>query len=230
MALFRDAQGRKDGGSGYVRAFGDLGLGQLLSRAHATVISSGSELEKMISEQVKLVMDLDKFLEHEIMPDGVFLATKRAIKASRVIESHGSEPDFLIFKRREKQQHCYVIELKDGDTFDTKKAQGEHRSLHSFVQRNAENIQFKISVRFVAFNQEDKAAIVTGFKNKVPERECMTGREFCDLLEISYNNYKEILNKRKQVAERNLSDFLNELLNLEIMQNHLQHLPTGEEQ
>ncbi len=223
MALFRDAQGRKDGGSGYARAFGDPGLGQLLSRVQATVISSGSELEKMISEQVSPVMELDKFLEYEIMPDGVFLVTKKVIKASKTIESHGSEPDFLIFKRRENRQHCHIIELKDGDTFDTKKAQAEHRSLHSFVHRNAPNIQFKISVHFVAFNQGDKTAIVIGFKNKVPERECMTGREFCDLLEISY---EEILNKRKRVAERNLNDFINELLNLDVMQNHLQHLLT----
>lgn len=145
MARFRDAKGR-DRDSGYARTFGNQKLGLLFSRVHATLISSGTELEKIVTEQVKSVGDLDGFLEKEIMYEGVFLATKKAIKQSEKLQFHGSEPDFLVFKRRDRRQHCYVIEMKDGDAFDTKKASAEHRSAHSFVSQNAAHLHFTVSV------------------------------------------------------------------------------------
>ena len=36
-------------------------------------IVNGVDLEKLISERVPNISELDKFLEREIMPDGVFL-------------------------------------------------------------------------------------------------------------------------------------------------------------
>ena len=220
MALIRDAKGRKDGRSGYARTFGNLELGQLLSRAHATVISAGTELEKIVIGQVEEIGDLDEFLEHEIMPVGVFLATKRAVKKSRKLQFSGSEPDFLVFKRRSGRQHCHLIEMKDGDAFDTKKSAAENRSMHSFISQNAPYLHFTASVHFVAFNQTNRQVIHDGFKRKVPKSECMTGKEFCDLLEI---DYEKIVTMRRKDCETNFSDFMDEFININEVQKYLRN-------
>lgn len=212
MAQVRNAKGRSDGNSGYVRLLGDERLGQLISRLHSTVISAGSELERIIQSSVTRIDDLDQFLEVEIMPDGVFLAHKSDLKKSQVLQTSAAEPDFVIFKRRNNEQRCHVIELKDGDAFDTKKSAGERDSMHSFVEKNAQHIQFRVSVHVVAFNQDSRQAIYDGFKRKIPLTECMTGREFCDLLEIDYD---EIVKQRQQDADENFEYFMTELLSID---------------
>ena len=212
MARVQGAKGRSDGNSGYVRLLGDAQLGQLISRLHATVITAGRELEKIIQSSVTRIDDLDQFLEAEIMPDGVFLAHKSDLKRSQVLQFARAEPDFVIFKRRNNEQRCHVIELKDGDAFDTKKSAGERDSMHSFVEKNAQHIQFRVSVHVVAFNQDSRQVIYDGFKRMIPPSECMTGREFCGLLEIDYD---EIVERRQQDADENFEYFMTELLSIE---------------
>lgn len=219
MARIRHAKGRADGNSGYVRLLGDVQLGQLISRLHSTVISAGRELEKIIQDSVKPIDDLDQFLEVEIMRDGVFLAHKSDLKRSQILQTSGAEPDFVIFKRRNNEQRCHVIELKDGDAFDTKKSAGERNSMHSFVEKNAQHLQFKVDVHVVAFNQDSRRAIYDGFKRKIPLRECMTGREFCELLEIDYD---EIVEQRQRDAQENFEYFMAELLRIDVVRNHIQ--------
>ena len=116
----------KETSGGYERLFGDPGLGLLMSKVQGTVISSGSELERMIVARVRKIDDLDVFLRDETMPDGVFIAPKKQVKNCRSLDFPEGEPDFLIFKRRDGQQLCHVVELKDGHVFDTKKASAEH--------------------------------------------------------------------------------------------------------
>ena len=146
------------------------------------------------------------------MPDGVFLASKSDLKKSVVLQTSRAEPDFVVFKRRNNEQRCHVIELKDGDAFDTKKSAGERDSIHSFVEKNAQYLQFIVSVHVVAFNQDSRQAIYDGFKRKIALRECMTGREFCDLLEI---NYDEIVRQREEDAKENFDHFMLELLSID---------------
>lgn len=219
MARIRHARGRADGNSGYVRLLGDVQLGQLISRLHSTVISAGRELEKIIQDSVRPIDDLDQFLEVEIMPDGVFLAHKSALKRSKTLQTSGAEPDFVIFKRRNNEQRCHVIELKDGDAFDTKKSAGERNSMHSFVEKNAQHLQFRVDIHVVAFNQDSRRAIYDGFKRKIPLSECMTGREFCRLLEIDYD---EIVARRQRDAQENFEYFMAELLRIDVVRNYIQ--------
>lgn len=127
MARLRDAKPKNTSGS-YERIFGNPELGALASKIQSAVITSGSELEAMIVAAVPNIPDLDPFLEQEIMPEGVFLATKRQIKKSGTLDFAGSEPDFMVFKRRKKIQACHIVELKDGHVFDAKKA-GAERTL-----------------------------------------------------------------------------------------------------
>ena len=182
-----------------------------MSKVQGTVISAGSELEKLITERVETIDDLDAFLRKDIMSEGVLLAQKRKIKKCSELNSQGSEPDFMIFKRREGHQHCHLVELKDGHVFDTKKVDGEREALHGFAKRNAGRLPYRVSTHFCAFNQNDAEVIWKGFKQRIDIKEAMSGREFCELLEIDYD---EIVEVRKSAAEDNIRYFLEELLHI----------------
>ena len=211
MALIRNAKGR-NAGSGYSRLFGDNTLGYLMSRVHSAVVTSGTELEKIIKKNVSPIDDLDSFLQQEIMPEGVFVADKGKVKKCKTLDFAGSEPDFIIFKRRQGKQQCYLVELKDGDSFDTKKAAAEHSSMHSFISKNAKYLQYKVSSHFCCFNQDNKQSIIDGFKKKIAPEEAMTGREFCQLLEL---DYEEIVENRRKQSPDNLDYFLSELIKID---------------
>ena len=216
------AKGRKTG-SGYARLFGNVELGHLMSRVQSAVISSGNELEKLILDQLSesMIENLDEFLQREIMPDGVRVAPKRMVKKCETLDFAGAEPDFVIFKRRGGKQRCHIIELKDGDAFDTKKAAAEHTAMHQFVSKNAQHLPYMVHTHFCCFNQDDKAAIVEGFKRKISLQEAMTGREFCDLLEL---DYQAIVDMRAEDAPENIRYFLSELVAIRSIRKLLEKL------
>lgn len=210
MALIIKAN-PKDTSGAYDRLFGLPELGRLMSRVHSTVISSGTELERLILQRVNQIDDLEAFLEIEIMPEGVFVAPKRKIKKCKRFASITPEPDFLIFKRRQEKQHCHIVELKDGHLFDTKKSSAERQNIHAFAERNGRHIPYAFSTHFCCFNQDSPKAILAGFKNRIAPREAMTGKEFCDLLEI---DYEEIVIFRKREQPENMQYFLSELVKI----------------
>ena len=211
MARIEKSKPKETSGA-YERLFGISALGTLISRVQSAVISSGTELEKLIPARVKQIDDLDKFLTLEIMQDEVMIATKKQIKKSKSLKSSGSEPDFLIFKRSKGRRVCFVVELKDGHQFDTKKSKAERLAMDTFIKRNAQNMQFRVSARFCCFNQNSRDAIVTGFKRQITQDEAMTGQEFCDLLKIDYS---KIVALRKEEQPKNVNYFLQELVKID---------------
>ncbi len=219
MVRIADSKGRKTG-SGYTRVFGDPQLGHLLSRVQATVIRAGKELEDMVLERVDVIEDLDVFLQSEIMPDGVQVATKRGMKNCAKLDFGGTEPDLLVFKRSEGRQACHVVELKDGDSFDTKKSSAEHEAMHSFISHTGTSLPYVMHTHFVCFNQNDPKAIYEGFKRKIDMKQCMTGKEFCELLEI---DYCEIVHARKADQPANLDHFVEELLTIPAVKSRVFH-------
>lgn len=216
MALLKDTKGREEGG--YTRLFGDAKLGRLLSRVQSAVIRAGAELEQSIIALATVVDDPDSFLVADIVPEGVFVVPKRALKKSKFLNYSGVEPDFVVLERTGKKQHCYLVELKDGDTFDTKKATGEHESLKRFMTAIAPQIAFTISIHFCCFHRLDRADIVKGFKKKITMNEAMTGPEFCELLRL---DYEAVLDKRREHQAENLRYFVAELVQIEAVQTAL---------
>ena len=208
MALIENAKGRTEG-SGYQRVFNNDQLGTLISKVQGTVISAGTELERIIKSKVNLIHDLDAFLELEDMPFDIMVADKKEIKKCRKMDSEELEPDFMIFKREEGRQKCYIVELKDGDSFDTKKAAAEYAAMHRFIGENEKNIPCTVQSYFCSFNQEDKEEIYRGFKEKIGMDELMTGRVFCEMLDVDYD---EIVETRKDDGYDNFNYFLSELL------------------
>ncbi len=203
--------GRRDGG--YARLFNDPDIGALVSRVHATSIRAGTELEHIIRRESVVngtaISDLDKFLDNG--SEGVFLADKSAIKASTRIQFPSAEPDYLVFVRDGSKRECYVVELKDGDQFDTKKSSGEVSNLSAFSTNVGSTLPYATSIRVCSFNQEDKQAIVVGFKQAIGESMVWTGREFCSLLGFDYD---AIISERKADADDNRRFLVQQLLRI----------------
>lgn len=201
MAKIRNSNPKTSGG-GYDRLVGDHQMADIFTKAQSTVITNGTELEKLISVNSFLIEDLDDFInrsDRNIVPEGVYLCTKKIIKQSS-FNLKGHEPDFIAFEVLNYQKTCYVVELKDGDAFDTKKSLAEKEMLQLFVNHIAPKIPYKTKFFICCFNQLDKDKILIGFKSVFTIDEILTGLEFCEILKI---DYWSIVNMRKQDAKDN---------------------------
>ena len=205
----------------YFRCFGNIHLSRLLSRVQSLVIKNGYELEKMVIQHSRkkkiLVNDLDKLLSNQIIPEGLYLAEKKTIKKSKIIEGKGIEPDFLVFRRDQTSQQCFVIELKDGHEFDTKSSVKEVTNLKEFASTNKGRLRYWIiHCKIVGFNAASEKQIIEGFKRKVNEEMAMTGLAFCDLLGL---NYDAIQQQRASDQKTNLKEFINQIKKIEEIRN-----------
>ena len=211
MAKIRDARPQNSSGA-YFRLVKNSKLAEILTKAQSTVITNGTELEKIISEQSQLVTNLDDFMnkvKSNKITQGSYLCTKKVVKNSRYkMDKH--EPDFMIFTIS-NDNICNLIELKDGDNFDTKKSTAEFENLKQFTEYLAPQISFIVKFFICCFNQDDKDKIIEGFKHRFNKEQILTGREFCELLKI---NYDEILKLRERDAADNFHYVIDELSNI----------------
>ncbi len=219
MAKIRNANPKSSSG-GYKRVFDNEILGKLIQKIQSTVISNGNELEKIIAEQSKLIKNLEEFLSNCYSKDqenGVFLCPKRTIKKSKYkLDKH--EPDLIIFEISDNLKNCYIIELKDGDNFDTKKSEGEFENLEKYKNHLGSQIAFITNFFICCFNQNDKEMIVKGFKNRFSLEQVMTGKQLCDLLGLNYTSITEM---RKQDAEDNINYFADQLVKIPLINNKI---------
>lgn len=208
MAKIKDSHPKTSSG-GYERLLKDKQLASILQKAQSTIISNGTELEKIISNQAEVISDLDLFIDevnHNLVNKGSYLCTKKIVKKSKYkMDKH--EPDFIIFVIS-GEKTCDVVELKDGDSFDTKKSTSELTSLKEFTNHIATLIPFIVRFYICCFNQKDKGKIVEGFKKRFTEEQVMTGEEFCTLLGI---DYQRIISDREVDAIDNFNYVIKEL-------------------
>ena len=207
--------GREDGG--FTRTFGNAGLGALLSMTHATSISAGPELEKKIQDLHANLMtaeQLGQFLKNQL-PNGKYVMAKDLIrKHLKPIINSSHEPDFIVIVV--DGEKVFVVEVKDGDAFDTKKAAGEVASVRAFAASLHAyllgiRLAYSVETKICCFNQVDKDRIVSGLKGRITRREAMSGREFCALIGISYET---ILQQRETDQLSNLNFFVTSLLRI----------------
>ena len=195
-------------GEAYFRCFGNKQLSALLSRTQALIIKSGTDLEHLILAKVTTIDNLDKYLETTNHKE-IVVVPKKSIKKSNIVKFDGVEPDFMIFVEKEDMKACHLVELKDGCAFDTKSSAAEKEHLQEFIRKNAQKLQYTFEGHICCFNEHSREEIVKGFKNKITVEEAMTGREFCELLEIDYDEI--VLNRLNDVSS-NLDFFLDELI------------------
>lgn len=220
LLISKSKEGRSDGA--YSRLFGDDKLGALISRIHATSISAGTYLENLIS-QIAPQLSVSEIpnIFNATLGDGIWIVSKKNLKnyvTPYLNLEKPTEPDFLIVDSLNKK--CIVLELKDGDNFDTKKAQGEVLNLKTY----SDALNGKLAYPWVSrigvcmFNQEDHQKIVEGFKGHIEEKDAITGSEFCELLGLDKN---EINSERQKACHQNFHFFIDEILKIESVRNLL---------
>jgi len=209
MAKIADSKGRSDENSGYTRLFGNSQLGKLISRVQAAVIRTGNELEHIIEGEtpIRLKTTLDMILRGKIDPSRVQVVFQPIMPSSS--KERGAKGDIAVFDHPKRR--VLVIELKDGDTFDTKKSSGELESMTKFANWIAHKTGYDATYFYCSFNQEEKDAIVKGAKGRFGIEHVMTGRELCSILSIDYD---ELRKKRQSEQPENLKYFLQELLKI----------------
>lgn len=206
MAKISASKGWSDENSGYTRLIGNQELGHVMSQVQAAVIRTGNELEKILAERtsrprVSLMHLLGSIhAEHEEVeivfdPQLAFL-NEPGVRADILIANH-------------QNRTCRVIELKDGDTFDTKKSNGELSSLKRFAAEISRILGYSATYHFCSFNQPNKLNIIKGAKGRFTLDEVMTGGELCELLGVSF---EAIVEYRILEQQENLAYLLDRLL------------------
>jgi hypothetical protein len=198
MALIKDTGGRKENetASGYERLFGNRQLGMLVSRVHATSIRQGTELESFLAVRLKKT-------------EGISIHNIN--KERRVFKDIKNGHDIIIDCVIEKDGKVMLIEIKDGDTFDTKKVAGEVESLivaKNYIMKTKKMKEEDVSVHYCSFNARDNNQIERGSKGLLPKNSAMTGKEFCKLVGLDFD---KIVKERKKDEEENLKYFAGEL-------------------
>ena len=218
MAKIINAKPKTSSG-GYRRLFNHNELGILMTKIQSAVISNGTELEKLILKFINqnlIIQDCDEFFnncKNSQLNNMIGLIDKKTIKKSKLIKFDKKfEPDFIILQIDNSKKCCYIIELKDGFEFDTKKISGERKHLEEFENYIAKKIEYLTKIKFCCFNENDKEKIKIGLKSQFNIEEIMTGKEFCDLIQIDYN---KIIEYRKLDGMDNLNYFISGLLEIE---------------
>ena len=217
MALLSKANPKNSTGS-YGRVFGNKKLGDWITKIQSVSIANGNELESIIIELVKkdgrVIKNIDEFLEYNevVENDVTYLLIKKVLKKSKIIDFARHEPDFVIFQIDNKKRHCYIVELKNGPVFDTKKISGEKATLKKFQSYISKKLQYSTSIHLCCFNSKNKEEIKAGLKGSFLDNEIMTEEEFCSLLGIDYNL---VVERRKKDRKENFNYFLKELIKIQ---------------
>jgi len=181
-----------------------------LSKVQATVISAGNELERVLAARIT-------------NPEGISIdqlnKDKRIFKGLKKDKS-GKSHDIAVDCVVTKDNKTMLIEIKDGDVFDTKKVAGEIESLnlvkgHLIEQGIPEE---NIEIRFCSFNAANHAQVEKGAKGLLPEGYAMVGRELCELLEL---DYEKILEERKEDQGDNFKHFTDKFMEIKEVQEYL---------
>ncbi len=198
MALISKAKGRgeEETPSGYERLFGNRQLGMLMSKVQSALISTGNELESMIASEIK---------------DTKGISIQKINKENRVFKGIKEGHDIIIDCVIEKEGKIKLIEIKDGDTFDTKKVAGEVASLmtaKAHLIRSHNLNEDDVSIHYCSFNATSHEQIERGAKELLPKNSAMTGKEFCKLVGLDFG---KIVQGRKKDQKENLDYFIEEL-------------------
>jgi len=204
--------GRRDGN--YTRVFGDAEMGSLISAIHGTSISMGRVLEEIIRGMAPDVgneeIPMDDFFDKIISP-GIYIISKKGMTDSRLKFDH--KADMVVINV--VKNSLLVLEVKLGDNFDTKKTHGEVISLKEYSESLKCAIKsYRVSWAVCFWFADNKASIVKGFKGKITEKEALTGREFCNLINISFDEVNRRLYEEHQEANREfVFDTMGEIFN-----------------
>lgn len=190
----------------YGRLFDDDEIGRVISDVQSTAIRNGNELEGIIerysnpltqNEANELIASINS---NDIVGKSMYLLSKKSYRNTEIaIPNH--EPDYIVLQVDGKNITAIVIEMKDGDDFDTKKSNGELETLTKCCDFISNHLGINATYALCCFNQTSHKRIIQGLKNRFDDAHVMTGAEFCELVDI---DYEAIINERKQDSTDNV--------------------------
>lgn len=218
MAKIRNSKPKISSG-GYLRLVGNERMANIFTKAQSANIRNGNELEQIIFNNIpksNTITNIDEFIDdckNGRVVNGFYFCDGKSIFNSKYrLGKH--QPDILMFSISAVNT-CCVVELKDGDDFDTKKSQSEKNSLIAItnhLQSLFGKIFEKIDYKICCFNQNDKTKVINGLKKRFTIDEVVTGKELCNMLGI---DYEKIINERQNDATDNFNYIIEEMCNLD---------------
>ena len=204
-------------------------VGKEISKAHSTIISYGTAIEKIIFESIKNTLDcvfeIKTFLDYNKLldeldacriDDDTFDISDRIYLIDRDIFEHIKhndkriKPDLLFIKVEKGKITFYIIEEKTGDNFDTKKSSGEKEHIIIFKEKvNAiKGIEKEHKILPIFSNKPKDKLSKSGFKGRFCENEIMSRDEFSELIGV---NFYDIIKMFDNIREINISRYVNNL-------------------
>lgn len=188
-------------------------LARIMSKIHSASICNGNKLEEYIGNTmynkntpvknhvVASLLDIDK---------GHYLNIKFEKDLWGGKKKQSTEIDYMLYDdaNTDRRRIC-LFEIKDGDTFDTKKSREEINSLRDVSILLKEHIpDVSVLCYVVLWNIKDIKK--SGFKANMEDNiTLINGRMMCDIIEnIDYNN---IIHSRKDIGDNNLDFCIREL-------------------
>lgn len=211
MGLVKLANSKGKSGESANRIFGNKKMGLLFSKVQAAVIQSGFELEKLIYAAIptEMVTTLEALNDsaRNIQNLPPIQVVFKPSKPNPDNPNKSIEADLLVVDNLNRL--IWLVEVKEGYVFDTKKADGELSSLKNITSWLAQEFPYKTQYFLCSFNQEDRETIVQGTKKRFSLDHVLTGRELCTKIGIDYDALR---NKRKEDQTQNRRYFLKTLI------------------
>ncbi|WP_128008894.1 type II restriction endonuclease [Mycoplasma sp. ATU-Cv-508] len=213
MALISERKANTESSGSYAIVLNDEKLAKLITAIHATSIANGNQLEKLVLEKtgaktIKNVEELQNILNKNFDNQSMWVVPKKVVKR-RWNFGKRIEPDFLVIQK--DNETMYIIELKMGWVFDTKKVNGEWEQLKEFSNLISNSVSYKTEIFMCSFNSNSIDQIYQGFKGIIKKENLMTGKEFCSLMKINYEEIKAVFDND---AEKNLNFFIESILEI----------------
>ena len=208
--------------SGYFRLFGDRRLAYLIRRIHATVISNGSELERMICENTRAngttiadgtsCEDLIYYYQNHCLGQTTYfnklnVSKPSLIRAGLSLESKNKISVDGVWILPDKS--VLVCEYKDGDGFDTKKSDAEIKSLQKILKWMKHHGVSNSQAVMVLWNCPDLST--SSVKSKEAKPYLATADDFINMLPSGALRADKINEKRYGDREQNLNVIVNYL-------------------
>jgi len=190
MAQIKDANPKTP--SAYLRVTDNPFLAEILQKSHSTMIRNGNELEDLIAENSNLNVSKNISISSFDPSDYEDQTLIHKFKIENQTSIKNTHVDFLLINPKNKSM--ILIEMKDGDNFDTKKATGEIDKLENCQRHfNKTYSEWETKASIVLWNNEDITQ--ASFKDFRAKNYIINGRTIQNTLGVKWDNIEL---KRKQ--------------------------------
>lgn len=182
--------------SAYYRMTGNELLAQLLQKVHSCSIRNGNELENLSFEHSK---NKNKIKDYKFngtnwiqpAPGETNLVLKFMVKKG-LFSKKGTHVDFALLTSKD----VYLVELKDGCNFDTKKSTGEYEKISKVKDYLEKNDPFQRTYHkyIVSWNATKIEEISFKDERAKNENMLMVGKDFAELIDVDYNKVNQLRN------------------------------------